>query len=87
MDAISIRMEHETHVAFAEFCKSVGLSVSAAMNLFAKKVVNESRIPFEISSPVSADPFWKDSATMDRLRSSVSQINEGLVQEHELIEA
>lgn len=86
MDAISIRMEHETHVAFSEFCKNVGLSISAAMNLFAKKVVSENRIPFEISCGREQDDFWQDKATAERLRSSIKQLGEGRAAEHELIE-
>ncbi len=86
MDAISIRMEHDTHVAFSEFCKSVGLSVSAAINLFARKVVNENRIPFEISAPQSADTFWNDKQTIERLKESISQLDNGKVAAHDLIE-
>lgn len=50
MAAISIRIDDSTKKQFDEFCKSVGLSVSAAFNLFAKTVVREQRIPFEITS-------------------------------------
>lgn len=85
MDAISIRMEHETHVAFSEFCRSVGLSVSAAVNLFARKVVNENRIPFEISA-APRDDFWDDEATRSRLLESIAQIKAGKFAEHEPIE-
>lgn len=48
MAAISIRIDDETKRGFDEFCESVGLSVSTAFNLFAKTVVREQRIPFEI---------------------------------------
>ncbi len=48
MAAISIRLDDETKRGFDEFCESVGLSVSTAFNLFAKTVVREQRIPFEI---------------------------------------
>lgn len=48
MAAISIRIDDDTKEQFDAFCDSVGLSVSAAFNLFAKTVVRERRIPFEI---------------------------------------
>ena len=35
---------------FEQFCDDVGISMSAAFTLFAKKVVREQRIPFEISA-------------------------------------
>ncbi|MBR6061572.1 MAG: type II toxin-antitoxin system RelB/DinJ family antitoxin, partial [Spirochaetales bacterium] len=49
-----------------EFCKSVGLTVSAAMNMFAKITLRENRIPFEISG----DPFWNEE-NQARLRKSI----------------
>ncbi len=35
----NIRMDEETKVAFDKFCNEIGLSVSAAFNIFAKTVV------------------------------------------------
>ncbi|MDU1051404.1 MAG: type II toxin-antitoxin system RelB/DinJ family antitoxin, partial [Varibaculum cambriense] len=37
-------------------CRELGLSMSAAFTIFAKKVGRERRIPFE----VSADPFYSE---------------------------
>lgn len=45
---INIRMDAELKEQFDLFCKQVGLSTSAAFNIFAKTVVREQRIPFEI---------------------------------------
>ena len=58
MATLSIRMNDSTKTAFEEFCDSVGLTVSAAVNIFAKIVVRENRIPFEITG--STDPFWSE---------------------------
>ena len=52
---VSVRMDNTTKKEFEKFCKDVGLSISGAFNLFAKKVIREHRIPFEISSE---DPFY-----------------------------
>lgn len=46
---VNIRMDEETKVAFDKFCNEIGLSGSAAFNIFAKTVVREQRIPFELS--------------------------------------
>lgn len=55
---VSVRMDNETKKEFEKFCKEVGLSISGAFNLFAKKVVREHRIPFEISTE---DSFYSDN--------------------------
>ena len=46
---VNIRMDEETKREFDRFCEEIGLSVSAAFNSFAKTVVREQRIPFELS--------------------------------------
>lgn len=47
---VNIRMDEATKVAFDQFCEEIGLSVSAAFNIFAKTVVREQRIPFELTT-------------------------------------
>lgn len=49
---VNIRMDTETKQAFDRFCSEIGLSVSAAFNIFAKTVVREQRIPFELTTQV-----------------------------------
>ena len=49
---VNIRMEETTKRGFDAFCKEIGLSVSAVFNLFARTVVREHRIPFEITTEV-----------------------------------
>ena len=50
---VNIRMDEATKIAFDKFCDEIGLSVSAAFNIFAKTVVREQRIPFELTTEVS----------------------------------
>ena len=52
MANVNIRMDDATKKQFDAFCSEVGISVSAAFNLFAKRVVKEQRIPFEIRREV-----------------------------------
>ncbi len=47
---VNIRMDEATKVAFDKFCNQIGLSVSSAFNIFAKTVVREQRIPFELTT-------------------------------------
>lgn len=49
-------MDEEVKRQFDAFCASVGMNASVAVNLFAKAVLRERRIPFEIS----ADSFGKE---------------------------
>ena len=49
---VNIRMDTATKQAFDRFCSEIGISVSSAFNMFAKTVVREQRIPFEITTEV-----------------------------------
>ena len=49
---VNIRMDEATKVAFDKFCNEIGISVSSAFNIFAKTVVREQRIPFELTTEV-----------------------------------
>lgn len=49
---VNIRMDEATKIAFDKFCNEIGLSVSSAFNIFAKTVVREQRIPFELTTEV-----------------------------------
>ena len=81
MATVSIRMDDETKAAFEGFCNSVGLSVSAAINMFAKVTIRENRIPFE----VTGDPFWSEE-NQARLRISMAHAKEGKLTKHEISE-
>ena len=48
--AFSVRMDENLKNDFEKMCESFGISMTAAINLFATAVVNEQRIPFEIRS-------------------------------------
>ena len=47
----SVRMDESLKRQFDSLCADFGMSVSTAINVFARAVVRERRIPFEISSP------------------------------------
>ena len=49
---INIRMDAELKRQFEEFCDDVGLTMTAAFTVFARKVVREQKIPFEISGDI-----------------------------------
>ena len=64
-----------------QVCKEMGMSMTTAFTLFAEKVSQERRLPFEIN----ADPFYSES-NMAHLRQAIAALNAGQGVEHELIE-
>lgn len=81
---VNFKLDPDTKKSFEEVCSEMGLSVSAALTVFVKKVSREKRIPFEIN----ADPFYSES-NIRHLESIVRDIKSGKAHftEHELIEA
>jgi len=45
---INIRMDADLKKQFEAFCNDMGMTMTTAFNIFARKVVREYRIPFEI---------------------------------------
>ena len=80
---INFRMDEELKKNMEETCKELGLSMSTAFTIFAKKMTREKRIPFE----VSVDPFYSES-NMTYLKKVIDDIDSGksVLAEHELIE-
>jgi DNA-damage-inducible protein J len=64
-------------------CSDLGLSLTAAFTIFAKKVAREKRIPFEIS----ANPFYSEN-NIRYLEQVIKDIKEGRAKlsEHDLVE-
>ena len=46
----SVRMDDALKMEFETLCSDFGMNMSTAINVFAKAVVRERRIPFEIAS-------------------------------------
>ena len=49
----SVRMDEVLKKQFDGLCHEFGMNASTAINVFARAVVRQRRIPFEISSPES----------------------------------
>jgi addiction module RelB/DinJ family antitoxin len=49
--AFSVRMDEALKKQFEGLCSDFGMNVTTAFTIFAKAVVRERRIPFEISQP------------------------------------
>ena len=79
---LTARVEDRDKAAFDDFCSSVGLTTSAAINLYVKVVVRDRKIPFEIRQE---DPFF-GANNQAHLMNSIHQLEEGKGIAHELIE-
>ena len=47
----SVRMDESLKKQFDSLCQDFGMNATTAINVFARAVVRQRRIPFEISSP------------------------------------
>lgn len=81
---INFRMDAELKKSMEQACSELGMSMTTAFTIFAKKVSREKRIPFE----VSVDPFYSER-NLRYLEQVARDIKEGRAHfaEHELLEA
>lgn len=80
---VNFRMDDELKRNMEETCRELGLSMTAAFTIFARKVTREKRIPFD----VSIDPFYSEK-NIAYLKQIIDDIESGRAKlsEHELIE-
>lgn len=78
---VNFRMDADLKKSMESVCSDMGLSMTTAFTIFAKKVSREKRIPFE----VSADPFY-DEKNMSRIMRAIDNLNAGKGVEHDIIE-
>lgn len=82
MAQVSFRIDDNLKSKAEKACADMGMTMSAAINIFLTKVANERRIPFE----VSADPFYSDEH-LAMLERRIADVKAGRnVHEHDLIE-
>ena len=80
---VNFRLDAEDKQNMEQVCTELGLSMSAAFTIFAKKVGREHRIPFD----VSVDPFYSES-NIKELKRRIESVRSGksTLEEHDLIE-
>lgn len=71
---VNIRMDEKLKKDMEQICHELGMNMTTAFTIFARKVTREKRIPFD----VSIDPFYSDSNTRS-LKESAEQIENGNV--------
>ena len=65
--AFTVRMDAEVKKKFDELCKEFGMSANTAFNIFARAVIRQERIPFEVESERQA-ALEKAWATIESIR-------------------
>ena len=78
---VNIRMDEGTKRAMEAVCKDLGMSMTTAFTIFAKKMGRERRIPFE----VAVDPFYSEE-NLAHLRRSIASLDAGHGIGHELVD-
>ncbi|MDR0915828.1 MAG: type II toxin-antitoxin system RelB/DinJ family antitoxin [Oscillospiraceae bacterium] len=79
---INIRIDEDLKREFEATCDFLGMNITTAMTVFAKKVSREKRIPFDIGY----DPFYSES-NMRAIDRAIDDIEAGRnISIHELIE-
>lgn len=71
---VNVRMDEDVKKSMEETCKELGMTMSTAFNIFARKMCREKRIPFD----VSIDPFYSKS-NIKAIDNSINQLKEGKV--------
>lgn len=58
---VQVRMDAELKKATEKALKSMGLTMSTAITLFCRQVINQGRIPFDIVMPQHSENFNKET--------------------------
>ncbi len=80
---ITARISTDDKNNFDKFCSDVGITPSAAINMFVKTVLRKNKIPFEIER--DEDPFYSKE-NIAFLKEGIEALNAGKGVEHDLIE-
>lgn len=78
---VNFRMDADLKKSMEQACSELGMSMTTAFTIFAKKVSREKRIPFD----VSVDPFYSES-NMRHLEQIACDVARGQAhfEEHDL---
>ena len=76
---VNFKLDEDVKKSMEQVCNELGLSMSAAFSIFARKVGREKRIPFE----VSVDPFYSEE-NMARLKKAIQDLDAGKGTVHEV---
>lgn len=70
---VNIRIDEELKRQAENLFADFGMNMTTAFTIFAKAVVRERKIPFEITA---SEPFYSE-ANMAHLKNSIEQLDQG----------
>ena len=74
MKLINIRIDEDLKKEMEIVCNDLGINITTAFTIFAKKLTREKRIPFS----VSIDPFYSNK-NIKALQNSIDEVKEGKI--------
>ena len=82
--SVNFKLDAETKKKMEEICSGLGLTLSAAFTIFAKAIVREQGIPFELSLK-TCDPFYSPK-NISYLEKKMQDYKSGklILSEHDL---
>lgn len=87
--SVNIRMDAELKRQFEDFCADVGMTMTTAFTVFAKKAVRENKIPFEISGDIPNEETRraieeaKNGIGLSKAYTSVDELMEDLLNDED----
>ncbi len=77
---MTVRMDDKLKSSFDNLCAQFGMSANAAMNVFARAVVQRGKIPFEVMSDETAaktqaaiDKYWAENHTAEDIDAILNE--------------
>ena len=66
---LNVRVDANDKKCFEQFCNSVGMNVSTAVNMFIKAVLREQKLPFEVKSNILEETIY------NKLKEAETEMN------------
>ena len=76
----SIRVNANTKRIFDKVCERIGITPSAAYNIFTNAVAAQQRIPFEVTANPYNTPHTASATPLDELRAKLAE--QGLLRDY-----
>lgn len=79
---VSFRMDENLKRQMERLCDDIGMNLTTAFTVFAKKAVRERRIPFSLD----AGSIYTETITEEYLDRAIAAMDAGMGKEHDLLE-
>lgn len=66
---LNVRVDANDKKGFEQFCNSVGMNVSTAVNMFIKAVLREQKLPFEVRTGTF------DESVYEKIKEAEQEMN------------